>query len=141
MLCRESPLLADGSACGLQHDNVGGGVMSTSELDLKKAAAIRELNDAFRTNLMGGKVMMTTSVAALPDRLKLAAVHHVRGFAKFNADNDPWHEHDFGSFELQGEKLFWKIDYYDKSTEHSSEDPADPAQTTRVLTIMLASEY
>jgi hypothetical protein len=28
-------------------------------------------------------------------------------------NNDPYGEHDFGSFELAGEKFFWKIDYYD----------------------------
>ena len=50
-------------------------------------------------------------------------------------------EHDFGSVEFAGEKCFWKIDYYNKALDAGSEDPADPAQTTRVLTIMLTSEY
>ena len=59
----------------------------------------------------------------------------------FCEDNDPYGEHDFGAFEVEGEKLFWKIDYYDKALEHGSEDPADPTRTTRVLTVMLASEY
>ena len=56
-------------------------------------------------------------------------------------DNDPHGEHDFGSFELCGRKLFWKIEYYDPDLQHGSEDPADPAKTMRVLTVMLAEEY
>jgi hypothetical protein len=33
-------------------------------------------------------------------------------------------EHNFGSFTLDGRKLFWKIDYYDAACEYGSEDPA-----------------
>jgi hypothetical protein len=57
------------------------------------------------------------------------------------AHNDPHREHDFGNFEVAGWKFFWKIDYYDANVEFGSEDPADPKITTRVLTIMLATEY
>jgi hypothetical protein len=56
-------------------------------------------------------------------------------------DNDPYSEHDFGSFEIEGDKFFWKIDCYDKTLEFGSPDPTDPSVTTRLLTIMLASEY
>lgn len=56
-------------------------------------------------------------------------------------DNDPHHEHDFGSFHVASYHVFWKIDTYDERMEFGSEDPADPTKTTRVMTIMLASEY
>ncbi len=56
-------------------------------------------------------------------------------------DNDPHHEHDFGNFELDGVTYFFKLDYYTPDMEGGSEDPADPAKTTRVLTIMRADEY
>jgi len=46
-------------------------------------------------------------------RAKIEALRQ-RGFDNFNADNDPHGEHDFGSFELEGEKLFWKIDLYER---------------------------
>jgi hypothetical protein len=64
-----------------------------------------------------------------------------RIFDSFTPDNDPYGEHDFGAFEHEGQRIFWKIDYYAPDMEHGSEDPADPKQTVRVLTIMLASEY
>jgi hypothetical protein len=61
--------------------------------------------------------------------------------SQFTTDNDPNGEHDFGSFTLVGRKFFWKIEYYDKELRYGSENPADPGVTTRVLTLMLASEY
>jgi len=65
----------------------------------------------------------------------------VKEFSDFTDDNDPWGEHDFGSFEHDGQKFFFKLDYYDNNLEFGSEDPSDPVQTTRVLTVMLAEEY
>ena len=84
---------------------------------------------------------MTAGVYALPDMVKAAALHKAATFDEFTEDNDPHGEHDFGSFELCGRKFFWKIEYYDRAMEHGSEDPSDPAKTTRVMTVMLASEY
>jgi hypothetical protein len=68
-------------------------------------------------------------------------VEAVQRFSDFSADNDPYGEHDFGCVTVDGRKVFWKIDYYDRDCLYGSECPADPTQTTRVLTIMLASEY
>jgi hypothetical protein len=102
---------------------------------------IQELNDAFRTTLKGGQCLLTPGVSEMGLPLITAALAAVKSFNNFTSDNDPYGEHDFGSFEIAGEKLFWKIDYYDLSLEFGSQDPADPAQTKRVLTIMLAEEY
>jgi hypothetical protein len=84
---------------------------------------------------------MTAGVDALPSDVQAIVIRRVTTFADFNADNDPHGEHDFGSFTFTGRKFFWKIDYYDLTLTYGSEDPADPAKTTRVLTIMLAEEY
>ena len=62
-------------------------------------------------------------------------------FADFDGDNDPWGEHDFGAFDFAGRRLFWKIDYYGPDLVHGADDPGDLADTFRVMTIMLASEY
>jgi hypothetical protein len=99
------------------------------------------LNDTLRRTFSGGKVTMTAGVDALPDMVKAAALQKVAAFEEFTEDNDPNGEHDFGSFELVGRRFFWKIDYYDERCEFGSDDPANPAKTTRVLTLMLAEDY
>ncbi len=65
----------------------------------------------------------------------------VRSFSAFTSGNDPHREHDFGALIVRGERLFWKIDYYDVDLTYGSAAPEDPSVTQRVLTIMLASEY
>lgn len=113
-----------------------GRTMSSSS----RTERIRELNDAFRKTLDGGQCLFTAGVSDMGIPFATAALAAVRAFDAFDADNDPHGEHDFGAFEIAERKLFWKIDYYDNSLEFGSNDPADPAQTKRVLTIMLAEE-
>ena len=106
-----------------------------------KTERIRELNDAFRHTFVGGAVMITSGVEAMPPDQRRSLLQKVRGFDAFSEDNDPHAEHDFGAVDEGVERYFWKIDYYDRNTEHGSPDPTDPAVTTRVLTIMRADEY
>ena len=103
----------------------------------------RELNDTFRKSFDAklGKVVMTAGVSEFGADIKVKIMLAVQAFSEFSEENDPHGEHDFGSFELFTKQFFWKIDYYDKALESGSEDPSDPAQTKRVLTIMLAEEY
>jgi|SRR5579862_370689 len=105
------------------------------------AGRIRVLNDNFRSTFIGGRLLLTSGVSELPIDVKAKALLTVKAFKDFTGDNDPYSEHDFGSFEILDEKFFWKIDYYDIDCQGGSEDPADPSKTTRVLTIMLAQEY
>jgi hypothetical protein len=102
---------------------------------------VRALNDAFRTSFAGGQVVMTSGVAALADETREAVTGKIKAFDAFDKDNDPWDEHDFISVEHDGQTFFAKIDYYDRNREYGSEDPSDPLQTCRVMTIMLAEEY
>ncbi len=83
--------------------------------------------------------MITRGVAAL-DCID-AVLEAVRSYSTFNANNDPYGEHDFGSFTVAGERLFWKFDYYDSDMQMASLDPSDDTITVRVLTIMLVDEY
>jgi hypothetical protein len=107
----------------------------------EQADRIRLLNDNFRTTFVGGQVVMTQGVAELSIGEKARVILAVQGFMDFDAENDPYGEHDFGNFTLAGESYFFKVDYYSPDLESGSEDPADPEKTTRVLTIMRADEY
>ena len=106
-----------------------------------KTARIQQLNDEFRQRLTGGIAVMTPGVAALGPTAVERIVKTVQVFDDFCHDNDPWQEHDFGAFDAEGEKIFFKIDYFDKGLRAHSPDPSDPVVTERVITLMLADEY
>lgn len=111
-----------------------------------RAAKIAELNDALRRDPASGKhgrIVMTYGVSECGISFTLQALTKLKAFEAFTKDNDPHGEHDFGSFELEGQKLFWKIDYFEKGTDHmaGAEIPENSARTDRLLTIMLAEEY
>jgi hypothetical protein len=101
---------------------------------------IRALNDELRRNLPNGHTVMTTGVAALGAEAVARIVKTVAVYDFCHA-NDPYEEHDFGSFEADGNLIFFKIDYFDKDLTYHSPDPTDPSVTERVITIMLAEEY
>ena len=104
-------------------------------------ATIAEQNDALRRLGKAGSLFVTAGIAALPLEAQAAILALVRDFDAFTPDNDPYGEHDFGSFGFGEHTIFWKIDYYDKKLEMGSPDPADPAVTSRVLTVLLSEEY
>ncbi len=109
--------------------------------DAIKLEAMKNLNDAFRQTLQGGTVVMTSGIVALGSESQAKILAAIQEFKDFDDGNDPWGEHDFGSVEIDGERVFFKIDYYDLTRAMHSEDPADPSKTERVMTVMLASEY
>ena len=107
----------------------------------ERSARIRTLNDGLRRLRLGGRFMLTAGVQALGQGALVHVLRTLATFDSFDRTNDPYDEHDFGSIRHGGHVLFWKIDYYDKTLEYGSPDPADPDVTARVLTIMLAEEY
>jgi hypothetical protein len=122
---------------------------------LSRAERIARLNDMARRAMGIASVVVTTEgIPALPEADQSRLRELVETFDAFTPDNDPYGERDFGAI-YQGidsvwstsrpvdvaVTVFWKIDLYDRALRFGSEDPADPAVTRRVLTIMLASEY
>lgn len=101
---------------------------------------IASQNDAFRSRPTDGWTLTDGVSDNGPDFVR-KALQAVAAFDAFTADNDPHGEHDFGAIKVERQSLFWKIDYYDRSLEYGSPDPANPAVTRRILTIMLTEEY
>ena len=65
--------------------------------DLK---AITHLNDLLRiTTRVGGRVFHTAGISALSEQLQSKIYERVETFDDFTEDNDPYGEHDLGSFE------------------------------------------
>ena len=105
------------------------------------SSLIRELNDKFRQTGIGGRTCITQGIQAEGDAFARKCLMAVSAFNDFNRDNDPYQEHDFGALKVDGQSVFFKLDYYAKDMQHGSPDPSDENVTTRVMTIMLADEY
>ena len=99
---------------------------------------IRALNDQLRQKLSTGVAVITTGVAALGPQAVDRIVQTISVFDDFCHANDPHQEHDFGSFQAEGEAIFFKIDLYE---EPDVKNPNGEPIASRVLTIMLAEEY
>lgn len=109
--------------------------------DAQRPVKMRELNDRFRHSLRGGRLLITRGLLKTAGGSITDLLNAVRRFDAFDENNDPYREHDFGSLIWRGERVFWKIDYYDAAMGGGSPDPLDPCLTTRVMTVMLACEY
>jgi hypothetical protein len=106
-----------------------------------KTAQIRALNDELRRRLIGGMAVITPGIAALGQEAVARIVKTIEVYDDFCHANDPHEEHDFGAFDADGHRVFFKIDYFDSTMTVRSPDPSDPNVTKRVITIMLAEEY
>jgi hypothetical protein len=124
-------------------DGCGESTTPVWKIDKKfRTKRICRLNDEMRIgNFKHGMVVVTAGVQALSDEWIATITNNISLYKSFSEDNDPHGEHDFGSLEVNGKKIFWKIDYFDLELEMHSPDAANPDVTHRVLTIMLASEY
>ncbi len=108
---------------------------------LNNTDKIRQLNDFFRRTFIDGDVMLTLGIRMKSEKEVADILERVRTFKDFTPANNPYSEDDSASFDHNGEKIIWKIDYYDKDYRFLSDNPADPSITNRVLTIMTADEY
>tara|TARA_Y100001973_G_scaffold36958_1_gene55661 strand:- start:401 stop:784 length:384 start_codon:yes stop_codon:yes gene_type:complete len=119
---------------------------------------IAKLNDELRSTIFAisethgyfkDRIVFSQDVSKMSNEDQKEILEIVRDYKTFHEDNNPHGERDFGAFNFCSndsiyetpERYFWQINYYDNDLKYHSEDATDPSQTTRVLTIMKASEY
>ena len=124
----------------------------------EQTVRIARLNDLARSAMgVACTAVATVGFRSLPDADQSQVRELIETFDVFDEDNDPHGERDFGTIYQLGdgrwtterprmrddecERVFWKLDYYDRAMRFASDDPDDPAVTLRVLTIMLSDEY
>jgi hypothetical protein len=83
--------------------------------DILDAGRVAALNDILRRSLSGGTLVLTAGIIALGRERQQMILDAIAAFDRFEPDNDPRGEHDFGA--------------------------VDSSVTRRVLTVMLAGEY
>ena len=81
----------------------------TSETKSTQTERIRDLNDELRKNFGQGHAVMTTGIAALGSEAVANIVKTIEIYDDFCHANDPYEEHDFGSFVADGHTIFWLI--------------------------------
>lgn len=131
---------------------------NTSATAQEQTARIARLNDQARQAMgVACTAVATVGFRSLPDADQSSVRELIETFDAFDDDNDPHGERNFGTiYQLvcgrwtterppsrddERERVFWKLDYYDRAMRFASEDAANPAITRRVLTIMLSDEY
>ena len=124
----------------------------------EQTTRIARLNDMARQAMgIACTAVATVGFRSLPESDQSRVRELIETFDAFDDDNDPHGERDFGTIyqlgdgrwtterprlrEDERERVFWKLDYYDRQMQFASDDATNPAVTRRVLTIMLADEY
>ena len=118
------------------------------------AAKVAAQNDAFRRNaclaipygtgdpVLRGQMVMTAGVHAEGMGFVQSCLDAIGRLTEFPADNDPDGFHDFGTVEVFGTTVWFKVDLYDVTDRnYGSEAPDDPARTYRVLTVLFPSDW
>ncbi len=122
-------------------------------MDAPNAEKVAAQNDAFRRNaclvipygagdpVLKGQMVLTQAVHAEGIGFVQSCLGAIGRLDHFPADNDPDGFHDFGSVEVHGTTVWFKIDFYDAADRnYGSEAPDDPARTYRVLTVLFPSD-
>ena len=132
------------------------GTSPTQDDYVPDAARIAAQNDVFRRRMgsvvagafhsggadLRGRVFATATGAARGRPFVLACLRAIGGVTNFPPEDDPDGLHDFGAVEVEGARVWWKIDLYSADRlEWGSEHPDDPARTYRVPTLLFPEDW
>jgi hypothetical protein len=78
----------------------------TTEIKSTQTDRIRTFNDELRKNFCQGHAVMTIGIATLGAEAVARIVKTIEVYDDFCHANDPYEEHDFGSFEADGHNIF-----------------------------------
>lgn len=115
-----------------------------------QAALIAEQNDIFRKAVCGHEIaeripprrlVLTQAVDAQGPAFTMVALKRIALFSEFNVDYDPHGWHEFGEVEVNGRRIWFKVDLYDIAYNMGSETPHDVEKTRRVLTVLFPEYY
>lgn len=110
-----------------------------------KIKAIAEQNDYFRQQPPEsegfGRWLCSGSVNAQGLEFVLECFRAVKAYDVFTKENDPFGSHEMGFMEVQGQKVWWKIDLYNLAYDGGATMPTSLADTRRVLTVFFPSDH
>lgn len=106
---------------------------------------IGRANDDFRCNpqsIFRGSFYTSRGVRALGGDFMITALRAAMSDTNFTPENDPYGDHDRGFLTINGVRVWWKIDCYEKGSNFrfGSDDPTDPTKTERVMTLFFPEE-
>ncbi|MFC3530263.1 DUF3768 domain-containing protein [Paracoccus mangrovi] len=90
---------------------------------------------------MKAQVLVTPGINAKGPAFVSLCLLSISMFKDFSEDNDPWGDRGFAALTVDDTRIYFKIDLYDEACEYGSSEPANLDRTTRVMTVLLPSEY
>ena len=100
----------------------------------------RALNDHFRKTGQGGIVTLSMGLHKLGQAEVDNVMKQLAG-EKGDKSVEAGSEHDTGEIQVGNRTVNWEINYYNKELDDVSDNPTNPDQTTRFMTLLLSTEY
>jgi hypothetical protein len=109
-------------------------------MDDLRAECLRTLDHHLQNNPTADVAIMTPGIAALGQEAADRIIKTITVFDDFCHANDAHNAHDTGSFEVEGRTVLFRIDRYERPSNHRSSELTDLKDRVRIITVMLAGE-